>query len=102
MSLTPDQVRLRLEQCASDEGACSACLLKILQDVLPDLVAATTQPERADSQVGDGHLWRRDDEDWNLWHDLRPTPRRETTIRSCPDCKEGQPCARARQLVEGT
>lgn len=93
MSLTPDQVRLRLDAIRyheTDRGV--ADLVTLLYEVLPDLVAPVRPSERTDSRQSDGRLSglpRTSPEAWTHWD-------------TCPNCLENAPCARARMLVEGT
>lgn len=93
--LTPDQVRMRLDQIVHLQDRASG-LLYLLHDVLPDLVAAVHKTDDAGSRyAGDRSRQCENQPGW------RADSKYQAYTVYCDQCKPNEPCARARQLTEG-
>lgn len=112
--LSEDQIRLRLEEIAQLDDRTGG-LLRLMHEVLPELVAAVSHLQRTSSQKSDdagarygggvpGRMWtqRRDCPD--CYKTLRcerhggSDQARAYHPMTCPSCTPEQPCERAKAL----
>jgi hypothetical protein len=128
MSLTPDQIRLRLEQAndrargnMATEGAPDVALeavIDVLREVLPEIVAELREKPAEGSQDTPYRSQERESRQFQGWchlcrvvipvglshystqsHMNRAAGEDGIPENACPDCTPEQPCERARALV---